>query len=130
MSTNSINKCMQGSCFQSHYLPAYPGMSEYCWCSYSELENIPPNIHRLINNYIILKKALILNFNSPAQAGSHSFEERNLLERCLWLSFKRSLMPINFVYMCTSLEKIQPLPEIFRSIHESTCSKPLYESNG
>lgn len=41
------------------------------------------------------------------------------MEKCLWLSFKRSLKPRNCVHMCTSLERVQPFPEIFRSIYES-----------
>lgn len=65
-----------------------------------------------------------VSFNSPTKAGSLSFRDENFLERCLWFSFKRSSNPRNFmqnfVHTFISLERVQPFPEIFTRIHEST----------
>ena len=70
-------------------------------------------IENLQQIYLIKNKhSLILTFNNQTRIGSLSFGDKDIVERCLWLSFRRSLKPRtsihNFVHMCISLETVQP----------------------
>ena len=64
-------------------------------------------IYLIKNNH-----SLILNFNNWTRIGSLSFGDKDILEKGLWLSFRRSPKPRNFidnfVHMSISLETVQP----------------------